>query len=348
MAHFILLACTLFLSHTKARGFNFARCQRFLIKSQNTIPAFRGSGGDQNVPGRARIFFFWSILPFVKLPAEPQGWHMALLHLLFEKITTPQCCLSFNSAVFMCISLLISEILLQNSAPSELPAISCNNSSFFRLGWVFLAIFFFFGFPPVQDWFKKKFFGFFPKSFPISDAHSKNSALGFLKTHSQEHWKNLHQVRPGEIFAASDWVKSPEIWQIRFGCTTLWITSVLVPSGPVSSASDPFVILGFFWYKNVTFYQKKTKCICIFLWQEQQITCNPLFEQLGSFLRKRSTWFAWSKKGWNQAGIKNYTRYLKKLFCAHFSFGVVWEYLSNAWNLVVSTSHGYIYNLFRR
>lgn len=29
--------------HTKAREFNFARCQRFLIMSKNTLPALRGS-----------------------------------------------------------------------------------------------------------------------------------------------------------------------------------------------------------------------------------------------------------------------------------------------------------------
>lgn len=44
----------------------------------------------------------------------------------------------------------------------------------------------------------------------------------------------------------------------------LWITSVLAPSSPVSSASDAFVRLGFFWYKNVTFYQKKTNVFAYF------------------------------------------------------------------------------------
>lgn len=63
--------------------------------------------------------------------------------------------------------------------------------------------------------------------------------------------------------------------------------------------------------------------------QTAEITCNPLYEQLSSFLRKRSAWFAGSKKSWNQSGIRNYTRYLKKLFCAHFSFGIVWKYLNN-------------------
>lgn len=53
--------------HTKARDFNFARCQRLLIMSKNTIPAFcelRGS-----VCSRKSLEFFCS-MPFFCCPAN--------------------------------------------------------------------------------------------------------------------------------------------------------------------------------------------------------------------------------------------------------------------------------------
>lgn len=148
----------------------------------------------------------------------------------------------------------------------------------------------------------------------------------------------------------------------RFGksdlAAQLWITSMLAPSGPAFSTSDAFATLEVFFIKMSHFIRKKQMYLHfiisratsinigqILVMQTAEITCNPLFEQLSSFLRKRSSWFAWSKKSWNQSGIKNYTRYLKKLFCAHFSFGI-WKYLNNDWNLLGFASHGYIYNLF--
>lgn len=152
---------------------------------------------------------------------------------------------------------------------------SCNNSSFFKLGGVFLAIFFS-GFPPVQDWLKIQFFVFFPKSFPSSDVHSKKSALGFLKIHSQEHWQNLHQVRPGEVFATSNWVKSPQIWQIRFGCTTL----DHFYAGSIRSCVQYIRcfcnIRGFFLWK-CHILSEKNKCICILLYPEQPPSTSAKF-----------------------------------------------------------------------
>lgn len=97
--------------HT-AKYFNFARCQRFLIKSKNTIPAFRGSWGDQYVPGRARHFF--APLPSLCYPANRASrtaYGLVTFAFFLKKkkiIKTPQCCMSFNGvkcAVFTCIPL---------------------------------------------------------------------------------------------------------------------------------------------------------------------------------------------------------------------------------------------------
>lgn len=122
--------------HTKARDFNFARCQRLLIMSKNTIPAFRVSWGDQYVPGRAWNFFA-PCLSFVVLPTEPQGQHMALLYLLFlkkiENNKTPEYRMSFNSVKWAESTSLRQKIRMQNSSVLWLAACSCNNSLFSRL-----------------------------------------------------------------------------------------------------------------------------------------------------------------------------------------------------------------------
>lgn len=60
------------------------RAKGFLLSPKIPSLLSVGTEGIRMFQEEPRIFF-GPCLPFVMLPAEPQGWHMALLHLLFLK-----------------------------------------------------------------------------------------------------------------------------------------------------------------------------------------------------------------------------------------------------------------------